>query len=492
MKSTEELYSEIEKLKEVNLVDFVCCTAGFRVDEERTKKENSNSANPKYIFVENNEGDKLLISRIYNEGKQQYLYKNLYSDLDKGNIISFIKHRTKNFSIPTAKKKIATFEQNLLNGFYKSTGVKIELTGDDIKTNTETAIKEMQRRYQVLPDFTKQEYLKSRGLSPEILNSHLCKGRIKNEYIYYPRISSATKPAVKHINTVFPIYGSDGTKTFLCGFVRKNENLKVTAKDSKQSMGVWSSDFRRGEPVTHLVISENPIDSLSYCQLKIDYNKSNPMLVASNGELTKSQLELYQEMVSRLRPETIVLANDNNCKGQLFSCKVLALLGLPDSYQDKEYYDKNKLIIDAEILPGYKDKYTGEIIWKFEHNKSLDNMSKDKFIVEHIPQFQRVVQYYERANKDLYLVNDEKYPFKIEKVYHDFNSQVKVSFHNSKDNWIEVNKSILSLKFDYTEHLQLEVPQQDDFNEDLKESLGIGKYAKVEVQSKKQVLPGDL
>lgn len=484
MKTKEELYQEIEKLKEVNLVDFVCSTANFRLDEDRIRKENKNIDNPKYVFVENDSGEKLLISRIYNEGRQQYVYKNLYNDFDKGNILSFIKNRSENYSIPTAKKKIQNFQANIEKGYYKTAGFNIELKGDDIKNNTESNLLEVQRKYQVLPDFKHTEYLRSRGLSEEILTSHLCQNRIKNEYIYFPKVSSK-KPAIKYVNTVFPIYGSDGNKTFLCGFVRKNNGLKLTAADSKQSIGVWASDYRRNEKVTHLVLAENPIDALSYCQMNIDFKKDNPFLTASNGELTKTQIELYQEMVSRLRPETIVFANDNNCKGQLFNAKVLAHINLPDDQLDKEYYDKNKLIVNAEINSGYKDRHTGEIIWKFGHDKMSDTLSKDKFIGEHIPQFQRVVQYYEQANKDLFLVNDEKYPFTIEKKYHDNQSEIKISFHNLKVNWVEVNKSIVALKFDYSEHIKLELSKNIDFNDDLKEKQGIKFLKEDEISDEK-------
>lgn len=485
MKTLEEFQEEIEKLKEINLVDFICCTTDFKIDKKITEKENFSLANPKYIFVENDSGDKLLISRVSSLGRQQYLYRNIFNELDKGNIISFIKYRTKNFSIPIAKKKIYNFQRNIEKGYYKATGVSIELKGEEAKESCEISIKEIARKYQRLPDFVNQEYLKSRGLSHEILNSHLCRDRIRNEYIYYPKISSSTKQAIKYVNTVFPIYGSDGSKTFLCGYVRKNEGLKTTAKDSIQSIGIWASDYRRRQRVTHLIISENPIDSLSFCQMKIDYHLQNPMLIASNGELTKSQLELYQEIVSRLRPEFILLANDNNCKGQLFNTKILASLSLPDSYHDKEYYEKNKLIVDAEIHAGYQNKFTGEIVWKFKHEKLFDNMTKEKYIHEHIPQFQRVAQYYEAANKELILVNDESPPFTIEKRFHELHSEIKISFHNSKANWVEINKSLLALKFDYSEQMKIEIPRLTDFNEDLKESLGIRKEENKEMSFQK-------
>jgi len=488
MKSKEELFEEIEKLKEVNLVDYACCAAGFHIDEERTKKENRSTTSPKYVFVDNEAGDKLLISRIYDSGRQQYVYKNLYNDYDKGNIFSFIKNRTENFSIPTAKKKIYNFLSNIEKGFYTKTGLDIHLEGDELKNNTEGSLRDLQRKYQVLPDFTDWNYLRSRGLSDEILSSHLCKNRIKNEYIYHPEIYSVDPlhPAIKYVNTVFPIYSFDGNTSFLCGYVRKNNGMKLTAADSKQSIGVWASDFKTSEKVTQLVLTENPIDALSYCQMYLDYKNQNPYLTASNGELTKSQIELYQALVSRLRPETIVLANDNNCKGQLFNAKILSALSLDETDYDKEVYEKNKLIIDAEIHVGYKDKYNGELIWKFDHEKRDESISKEKFVSLHIPQFQKVVQYYEKANTELFLVNDEKYPFTMEKKFNDFHSEIKLSFHNSKVNWVEINKSILALKFSGSDRIKLEIPKNVDFNDDLKEKSGIESFEKQEQEQQQE------
>ncbi|MBN8702757.1 MAG: toprim domain-containing protein [Bacteroidetes bacterium] len=476
MKTKQELFEEIEKLKEVNLIDFVCLTHGFRLDEERTSKENADSRNPRYVFVENEIGDKLLISRVVQDGKQQYLYKNIYNDLDRGNIFSFIKYRSEAFSIPMAKKKIYGFVENLEKGHFSSVGVSIELKSDEDKKNTDRTIAEVQRKYQVLPEFYHQEYLGSRGLSMEILNSHLCKNRIKNEIIYGPKISSTHKPPVKYINTVFPLFASDGNKTFICGYVRKNENLKVTATDSFQSIGIWSSDYKRNEPVTHLIISENPIDSLSYVQLKkMDLATCNPVLVASNGELSKTHIDLYQEIITRLEPKEIVLANDNNSKGQQFNAKILSRIALPDEYMDELYKKNNKLIVDCDIHAGYKDRQHGEVIWKFQHNKILDNLGREEYLLEHIPQFQRVCNEYERLNKELYLVNDEKYPFTIERTFNKYESVVKISFVNTVDNWKSINESLMTLKFDHSEHIRLEASKGVDWNDDLKEQLGLEK-----------------
>ena len=50
----------------------------------------------------------------------------------------------------------------------------------------------------------------------------------------------------------------------------------------------------------------------------------------------------------------------------------------------------------------------------------------------------------------------------------------------------EINKSILALKYDYTEHIKLDIPQEDDWNNDLQKSLGLGKY-KEQKQENKEV-----
>lgn len=460
MKSKEEMYAEIESLKEVNLVDFICALYGFYPDLDKIKKENGLTPNPKYIFLQNDSGEKILVSRLHKEGRQQFVYKNLYNDLDHGNILSFIKQRSENYSVPSAKKQIYDFQKKL-NHEYQSQGYAIELSSEDLQSNTDSKLRKIQAEYQVLPAFTHQEYLIGRGLNPTLLNSYLCKNRIKNEYIYYPKISSSTKQQIKFINTVFPIYGSDREKTFLCGFVKKNTNLKMTAEDSMYSLGIWSSDYRRNEPVTKLIICENPIDALSYCQMHIDLTVDNPMLTATNGEITKTQLQLYQEIVERLKPQKILLGNDFNCRGQVFNAKLLSNLSPLDSIPTLE-----NLTLDV----GYKNKHTGEIIYKFSHPEGI-NDNNGKELITHLPQFVKFFNYYNTKNSELYLINDEHYPFKIEKTFKINSSELSISFHNSTANWIEINKSIIDLKFQKSEWIQLIVSNAVDWNQDLQNSL---------------------
>src|ERR1017187_9833558 len=87
--------SQIDQLKQVNLVDFVVNKYGFIVNEARTKRENANKDNPRSVYLEDKNGDKYIISRVpAGNGKGfVYLYRNFYNSQDKGSYIDFIKNR---------------------------------------------------------------------------------------------------------------------------------------------------------------------------------------------------------------------------------------------------------------------------------------------------------------------------------------------------------------------------------------------------------------
>ncbi|MHB8402986.1 MAG: hypothetical protein ACYDCN_13345 [Bacteroidia bacterium] len=308
----------------------------------------------------------------------------------------------------------------------------------------------------------------------------MLKNRIKNEIIY-ERVGLRMVNKPLYVNTVFPIYGLDPKtgKGDVCGYVRKNAGFKFTAPDSNQGEGVWLSRFDRAKPLLNVIFCENPIDGISYVQSKIDWRKENTLILASNGELTKRQIEIYQELVFRLAPACTILANDNCPAGQAFNAKILSALKLPDAFLDVEYAEKNKLLVSADLeIIRTKGGNQSEVIWNFSHDSNKTDISKEDFVYEHIPAFQRVVEYYNELNQELYLVNDEAFPFTLDKNFYDNKSDIRVSFLKSADNWIEINKSIHALKFDYSEHIKIEVPKNKDFNEDLQECLGIGDFAK--------------
>jgi hypothetical protein len=486
-KSKDEVQTELDKLCEINLIDFLCKEYGYEIDEEETRKKNNSPDNPKNVFLfkevdpaNGNSATKLLISRVNKTNGTPYLYKNVWNDLDNGNIFNFLKRReTDKYSIPYAKKRIYNYIKNVEKGFYKDTKIPSSLKNGISKhghsRNTEEKMAEMAGQYQSLPNFTDRAYLLSRGLSNEILSSPMLKNRIKNE-IMYEYVGTRMVKKVQYVNTVFPIYGLDPStgRGGVCGYVRKNAGFKKTAADSLQGEGIWLSRIDKDIPLRNIVLCENPIDGISYVQSKINWKEENTLILASNGEITKRQLELYQEAVSGNTPARIILANDNCPAGQTFNAKILATLQLPAVLEDAMYIEKNKLLVNADLeIIRMKGGNQSEIIWHFSHDSNKTDVSKEDFVYEHIPAFQRVIEHYEELNKELYLVNDEDYPFTIEKHFHENKSEIRISFLKSADNWLEINKSIHALKFDYSEHIKIEVPKNKDFNDDLQEQLGI-------------------
>jgi hypothetical protein len=233
----------------------------------------------------------------------------------------------------------------------------------------------------------------------------------------------------------------------------------MTAEDSMYSLGIWASNYKTDKPITKLLICENPIDALSYCQLHIDLTVENPMLTATNGEITKTQIALYNEIILRLSPEKIVLGNDKNCKGQLFNAKLLAAIIENKGILKGQGYN-------LEIVIGYKNKHNAELIYKFSHNEGINNNS-GKDLLMHIPEFVKINNFFQKKNEDLFYINDEHYPFQIEKSFYDCSSEISISFHNSTANWIEINKGMIEIsRFEHMV-IQLEIPNAIDWNEDL-------------------------
>lgn len=476
-KTEDELREEIRRLKQINLVDYLINTSGFVLNEAKTRKENANKSNPKYVFLEKEKDEysggytRLLVSRISDsDGEQIYLYKNLDNDRDKGNIFSFIKTRFPDrYSIPNAKKRIKNYLHNIEKGYYKEKFAGIQASSGE-GMPTAYNMDEIAKKYGALPYLNDFTYLESRGIKKEIAIKSFIYTRMRNEVIEFSN-ESKDKGREIRVNTVFPLYTIEGE---ISGYVRKNVNFKQTAGNSLQSIGVWSSDFNRNGVLTHAIITENPIDAISYYQINLANEKDiNPVLLASNGTLTENQLKIYEKVIEQFKPQQIILANDNDAHGQYTNAKILAQICPPDYLRDEEYTRKNPLLVDSDIVVTKPNKFTGEITWKFYHEDWKDRFNEEEFLLEHMPAFVRVKEYYEHKNKELEMVNDENKPFKIEQDFHQHRSELKVHFFNSAANWYSITQSIIELKYDFASEITVHQAVNKDWNDDLQEKLGL-------------------
>src|ERR1035437_6881693 len=175
-RTQEQRIAEIEKLKEINVIDFICHVYHYSIDVTKTEKESFNVENPKSVFLENQAGDKLMVSRVFSDNHFIYKYRNLFNDLDKGNFLNLIKYRDKEkYSVPNAIKKVKNFLHNMEKGYYKTLGHSITISPQDLKNNTETKIEQLRQKYMTLPVLKDSNYLEKRGLNKELLYSDLLK-----------------------------------------------------------------------------------------------------------------------------------------------------------------------------------------------------------------------------------------------------------------------------------------------------------------------------
>ena len=82
--------------------------------------------------------------------------------------------------------------------------------------------------------------------------------------------------------------------------------------------GVWISNPKVIEPgsrVDRLVITENPIDAMSFHQLKPPVEGEKRLYVGTAGNLSSGAPDTVQKLIDRYQPKQIVLANDNDNGG---------------------------------------------------------------------------------------------------------------------------------------------------------------------------------
>lgn len=463
----DQLKAETDRLKsETNLIDFAGHYDQFVIDPK--KNSNSQIEHMNCVLLRNDVDDKIVVTRNDNG---HYIYFNPENDRDKGTIFDFIQNRRSGqaFSMSYAKKVIYDFDGNLKKNYIQPSGVKLHP-----RSNKDDYSK-VQAYFKKLPALNDTEFLESRGISKDLLYSSVCKNRIYNEN-YVDDIKQCA-----YTNTVFPLYGyNEKNESVVLGFERRNSEFKGAFQGSLKSASIWVSAFNKEAAVAAFVVSESAVDSLSYAEIKKDWRSANNVYAATSGSAWDGHIDLYQKTINNLKPENFILANDNDCAGERFNCKILGKLDL-SQYIDEEYLMNNKMLVNADIEINLSDKYTGQIEWKLSHDKVPELLNdKVSFLEQHIPAFNSIRDLYDRKNIELLEVNSDKKIFNVESNFKDNNSKVTIKFHNNHENWKVVSDTIVQLKLDFAEGVKIERPISKDWNQDLMNNLGLTRGKKLE------------
>ncbi len=291
--------------REIDLVSFLE-QEGFRV------KTSKGSRHSKWVTMEEpnaaqpDSGRHLIVSR---KQSGEYRYYNPSDDFDKGTIIDFVAGK-KHYDLSSKKgwREVADYLNDYLGRPTHHLHTVQQQPGEEVKRNRAVT------QYFELEPLQDTRYLESRGISPETLSSFPFGQRIFNQtFINEDKTFKVT-------NTVFPLENENG----MLGLVVRNDNYNKI-RGSKED-GVWVSNIDPTRPPKEVFICESPIDALSYHQLCPPAQPHERMYISLAGTPSHTQPLTVQRLISRLRPERIVLGNDNDPMGIYYNTLWLAQL----------------------------------------------------------------------------------------------------------------------------------------------------------------------
>lgn len=259
-------------------------------------------------------GDKIIIVNPKNPANQGYW--NVHDRADRGTLYHFVKNRLGSiFPYSSLKQEISNINAVLYsylklpvperNGFKK-------LVADTFINQCSTSgfIKPKELR-----PLDNSEYLFSRGLLNESL-------RAKEflDCVYNLKVGEFD-------NVAFPYYDPEGN---VIGLELRNKQFKQIIAGSNRSVGVWHSSLSETNILNEVVLTESPIDAISYYQLKGKNRTGRTTLyIAFGGSVANGQLETVKKIVSHyVNPEETIFTSavDNDGKGEEYHTKFLRAL----------------------------------------------------------------------------------------------------------------------------------------------------------------------
>ncbi|WP_019991035.1 nucleotidyltransferase [Rudanella lutea] len=171
-----------------------------------------------------------------------------------------------------------------------------------------------------LKPLTDDTYLRGRGLSPATVNAPEFENTVFNRS-YFDRSRGK-----QYTNTVFPIKNEQGT----IAIIVRNDGLKMV--EGPRGDGVWISNPKvigSDGRLDRLVIAENPIDAMSFHQLKPPVEGEKRLYIGTAGNLSSGAPDTVQKLIDRYQPKQIVMANDNDNGGFRTNINLVGRLRYP-------------------------------------------------------------------------------------------------------------------------------------------------------------------
>ena len=247
-------------------------------------------------------GDKIIIVNPKSTSNQGYF--NPQDIKDKGTLINFIKNRLGSIFPYLNDKSEAGNINAVLYNYQNLPLPEMNL----FKTHVNKLVKEYAEKKFCLPEGLSElkdsSYLYFRGIQSQTVNNSLFKGKIFNVKMN------------NYNNIGFPFYNAFGDTV---GFELRNNQLKHVIEGSDHSFGIWHSNLP--STLENIILTESPIDALSYHQLK---GNNNSLYVSFGGSVAEGQLETVKSIILESSENSelkIISAVDNDKMGRIYTQK---------------------------------------------------------------------------------------------------------------------------------------------------------------------------
>jgi hypothetical protein len=246
--------------------------------------------------------DKIIIVNARSTSNQGYF--NPQNGKDKGTLINFVKNRLGSvFQYQYGKSEACSINAVLCN--YQNLPLPE-------KNFLQSAVKDVIEQYTLkefnlpesMTDLKDPTYLYYRGIQSQIINNSSFKGKIFNVKLN------------EYNNIGFPYFNASGETV---GFELRNKQFKHVIQGTDRSAGVWHSNIPN--ELKTVVLTESPIDALSYHQLKA---RKNSLYISFGGSVTEGQLETAKRIVSDINSSPdlkIISAVDSDKMGKIYTQK---------------------------------------------------------------------------------------------------------------------------------------------------------------------------
>jgi len=279
----------------INLVELAVNKFGYRIDKRKSSK---------YYKTLKKDNDVIVVKR--NNENNHWIYFNARNDEDNGTVIDFLQNRGVG-NLGAVRRFLANYIKEKKEGKIKEVD-DFEVRVSSISDRQNVVLREYSR----LGELEEDNYLvRDRQIDPGIIN--------KDFDIYTD----------DRKNVVFPLFGKQGE---VIGLAKYNKDFKQVIGQK----GIWTSYTGKIEDVkgiTDVVITESPIDALSYLELFKDETdiyidvdgtvrnvKRRYFLISTQGQIGKQTIEAisnYIKAIKKVNPNIKVrIALDNDDKGQ--------------------------------------------------------------------------------------------------------------------------------------------------------------------------------